>query len=129
MLILVDSSVWIDYFRSGRHSAILDELIDKNVACINNVILAELVPALKVKKSTRVIRVLYNLTHIPLWIDWEEIIDYQTSFLKDGISKIGIPDLLILQNVMQNDLILFSLDKHFRLMQRYFQFELFNSSF
>jgi len=129
MLILVDSAVWIDYFRSGRHSGILDELIEKNVACVNDVILTELVPSLKIKKSTELIHLLFTLNNIPLWIDWQGIINYQTSFLKNGISKIGIPDLLILQNVMQNDLILFSLDKHFRLMQRHFNFELFNSSF
>ena len=129
MLILVDSSVWIDYFRSGRYEGIVDELIDKNRICINDVILTELVPSLKVNKSLRVIRLLYTLIRIPLKINWNTIINYQTLFLKNGISNIGIPDLLILQNIMQNGLILFSLDKHFRLMRRHFQFELLNSSF
>jgi predicted nucleic acid-binding protein len=35
MKILVDSSVWIDYFRGGNDSDILNAFIDENVICIN----------------------------------------------------------------------------------------------
>lgn len=30
MDVLVDSSVWIDYFKGAAHSAVLDTLIDEN---------------------------------------------------------------------------------------------------
>jgi hypothetical protein len=40
----------------------------------------------------------------------------QCKNLKAGVSGVGIPDLLIIQNVLQNDLSLFSLDKHFKVM-------------
>ncbi|NOX90781.1 MAG: PIN domain-containing protein [Calditrichaeota bacterium] len=43
MPVLVDSSVWIDYFRAGIKSEKLDELIDENLICTKDIILAELV--------------------------------------------------------------------------------------
>jgi hypothetical protein len=39
MQILVDSSVWIDYFRNGFNSGKLDMYIDQNLICINDLIL------------------------------------------------------------------------------------------
>jgi predicted nucleic acid-binding protein len=47
--ILVDSSVWIEYFRGKKEAAVLDELIDRNQLCINNLILSELIPFLRIK--------------------------------------------------------------------------------
>lgn len=125
MQILVDSSVWIDYFRSGKQSSKVDELIDQNVICTNNLILAELIPFLKVKNQTRVIKLLYDITTVNLNINWQKIINYQTLCIKNGINKIGIPDLIILDNVIQNDLILYSLDIHFGLLNKHINFKRF----
>lgn len=127
MQVLVDSSVWIDYFRTGKKSNRLDELIDKNLICTNDIILTELIPALRIKKATRVIYLLNEVTKISLNIDWQSIIDHQTLFLEKGINNIGIPDLLILQNVLQNELVLYSFDKHFALMKQFFEFDLIAS--
>jgi predicted nucleic acid-binding protein len=44
MATIVDTSVWIDYFRAGNNSEKLDFLIDENLIVINDLILAELVP-------------------------------------------------------------------------------------
>lgn len=54
MKVLVDSSVWIDYFRTGSKSQKLDVFIDENLLCTNDLILAELIPFLKVTKQTNV---------------------------------------------------------------------------
>ena len=54
MEVLVDTSVWIDYFRGGSNSQALDLLIDENLLATNDLILTELVPYLKVKKQTKV---------------------------------------------------------------------------
>ncbi len=53
MQILVDSSVWIDYLRGGGNSDELDYFIDENLVVINDLILAELVPFLRLKKPAR----------------------------------------------------------------------------
>ena len=124
MNILVDSSIWIDYFRSGKNSELLDDYIDQNLICTNYLILSEIIPSLKIKKQSKVIKLLYNINRISLNPDWNKIIDLQTKCLKNGINKVGIPDLIILDNVLQNDLTLYTLDNHFFLIQKIVQFNI-----
>lgn len=115
MNVLVDSSVWIDYFRGGSNSS-LDWLIEENLICINDLISAELVPFLRVRRQRKLIELLGVVRRLPLAIDWEGIIELQVKCLHSGINKAGIPDLIIAQNAMQNDAALYSLDKHFQLI-------------
>jgi len=124
MNILVDSSVWIDYFRSGVNTENLDRYIEQNLICANDLILAELVPYLKANKQSRVINLLNEISNIPLKINWNNIINYQTLCIQNGINKVGIPDLIILDNVIQNKLILFTLDKHFSKIDTFIKFDL-----
>jgi predicted nucleic acid-binding protein len=56
MPVIVDTSVWIEYFRSGNNSIKLDFLIDEDLLVINDLILAELVPFLKVQNQTNIIK-------------------------------------------------------------------------
>ena len=123
--ILVDSSVWIEYFRGKKEVAVLDELIDRNQLCINNLILSELIPFLRIKKESALIKILMTVKNINIKIDWEEIIDFQEINLRNGLNKIGIADLIIVQNVRDNDLRLYSLDKHFEMMSKYIEFDRF----
>ncbi len=124
MRILVDSSVWIDYFKGGVHSQLLDRLIENNSICINNLILAELIPFIKIRKQTALIELLYSLSNIPLAIQWQKIIDYQCLCLKNGVNRIGIPDLIIVDNAIQNSLSLYTLDKHFIAINKFIEFRL-----
>ena len=117
MSILVDTSIWIEYFRRGNNSEKLDFLIDENFVVINDLILAELVPFLKVRNQRRVIDLLHNIKKLKLLINWDQIIDFQFKCLKIGLSRIGIPDLIVAQNAMQNGAEIYSLDNHFRLMK------------
>ena len=117
MTVLVDSSVWIDYFRSGEKSDKLDYFIDENILVINDLILAELIPFLKIKNQYKIVSLLNAVNKLVLNINWDQIIDYQYKCLKNGISGIGIPDLIIAQNAVQNNCAVYSLDNHFRLMK------------
>jgi hypothetical protein len=103
MRVLIDTSIWIDYFKSGNNSNELDELLDDNLLVINNIILAELVPFLAVKKQLKVIDLLSNINLLPLQIDWPQIIRWQTLCLSKGHNGIGIPDLLIAQNSLKHN--------------------------
>ena len=118
MRVLIDTSVWIDYFKSGANSNRLDDLLDDNLVVINNVILAELVPFLAIKKQFKVIALLNNITLLSLKADWAEIIRWQTLSLSNGHNGVGIPDLLIAQNSKQQNCKLYSLDKHFHLLNK-----------
>jgi predicted nucleic acid-binding protein len=117
MSILVDTSIWIEYFRSGKNSEKLDFLIDENLIVINDLILAELVPFLKVRNQQKIIKLLYNINKLNLLIDWNQIIEFQFQCLENGLNGIGIPDLIIAQNVKQYSCEIYSLDDHFRLIK------------
>ncbi|GJL66908.1 MAG: twitching motility protein PilT [Nitrospirales bacterium] len=127
MSILVDTSIWVDYFRGGIGSTDLDVLIDENQIVVNDLILAELVPFLKLKKQAKVITLLQVLQRLPLEIDWDEIIDFQVKCLNRGANGIGIPDLIITQNAKQHRCKIYSLDKHFRLLQDVLHVKLFKN--
>ncbi len=125
MDVLVDTSIWIDYFRAGDNSKDLEYLIDENIIVINDIILAELVPYLKIKKQTKVIKLLYEINRVPLVISWDEIIEFQVKCLKGGANAVGIPDLIIAQNAKQNGCKVYSLDKHFQLLYEVLKVKLY----
>jgi len=52
----------------------------------------------------------------PIHPDWEGIRNYQVSCLKSGSNGIRIPDLLIAQNSIQNNVPVYSIDKHFKFL-------------
>ena len=118
MAVIVDTSVWIDYFRSGDYTDKLDQLLNENLVVINDLVLAELIPLLIVKNQKKIVNLLNKIDKITVKPDWAEIINYQAQCLQSGSSGIGIPDLLIAQNSIQHDLPIFTLDKHFRFMQQ-----------
>ena len=128
MRVLVDSSVWIDYFRSGSHAKELESLLDDGRVVINDLVLAELVPALHVKRQRRLIDLLGELQREPMQPDWDEVIRLQITCLRDGLNGIGIPDLLIAQNAMRNGLHLMARDGHFRQLARYAPLQLHSSA-
>ncbi len=86
----------------------------------NDLILAELIPFLKIRNHGNVIKLLNNIKKLELIINWEKIIEYQYKCLKNGINGIngiGIPDLIIAQNAKQNHCEIYSLDNHFQLLK------------
>ena len=125
MQILIDTSIWIDYFKKGEQSLKFDDLLLDDRVVINDIILAELIPLLHLKKQYTIIDLLRNVVAFPLIIDWNQIIEWQTMCLSSGINGIGIPDLLITQNAVQNNFPVYSLDKHFRSLAKISGLQLF----
>ena len=117
MSVLVDTSIWIEYFRTGNNSEKLDFLIDENLIVINDLILAELVPSLRVCNQQKVVNLLYNINKLELSVNWDQLIEFQLKCLKNGLKGIGIPDLIVAQNAKQNYCEIYSLDSHFKLMK------------
>lgn len=121
--VLVDSSVWIAYFRSGGQPT-LDRLIQEDLVCTNDLILTVLIPVLMLRRRKDVVESLGSLENIPLKIDWKTIRELQYLNLLNGINKVGIPDLIIMQQVIEEKITLFSFDKHFKLMKSIVNYEL-----
>ena len=55
MSVLIDSSVWIEYFRNGNNYEKVDFLLDENLVVSNDLIFAELIPFLKIKKQNNLV--------------------------------------------------------------------------
>lgn len=119
MRVLVDTSVWVAYFRGAGDLTTMDWLIEEDLLVTNDLILAELTPALLFRGERELVALLGEVERFPLALDWDGIIDMQVTCLRNGINKVGIPDLIVAQQVIQSSFSLFTLDKHFRLMSRY----------
>ncbi|MCD6272262.1 MAG: PIN domain-containing protein [Deltaproteobacteria bacterium] len=117
MSVLVDTSIWIEYFRNRNNLEKLDFLIDENLIVANDLILAELIPFLKIRNQQKLIKLLHKINKLEIVVNWSQLIDYQYKCIKNGINGIGIPDLIIAQNAKQNHCSIYSLDNHFNRMK------------
>lgn len=125
MSVLVDTSIWVDYFSGGDGASDLDALINENILVTNDIILAELIPYLKIKRQVKIVRLLQEINRVPLQINWNEVIELQVKCLKSGVNGIGIPDLLIAQDAKFNNYEIYSLDKRFQLISQVTKVQLF----
>lgn len=125
MSVLIDSSVWIEYFRNGNNYEKVDFLIDENLVVTNDLILAELTPFLKIRKQNNLIDLLHTIEKSMINIKWDQIIELQYQCLQNGLNGVGIPDLILVQNAMQNVSKIYSLDKHFWGMKGFLELEVF----
>ena len=125
MPVLIDTSVWIDYFRKGDFADVLEPLLSDNDILTNDLILAELIPFLEVQKQKTLISLLEQIERLPLEISWKEIIDFQVRCIKRGFNGLGIPDLIIAQNAIQNSVPILSKDKHFTMLKEAVGLELY----
>ena len=60
-----------------------------------------------------------------LIIDWQEIRNLQLLNLKHGNNNVGISDIIIAQNCIQNDLYIIEHDKHFTAMAKYMPLKIY----
>jgi predicted nucleic acid-binding protein len=125
MSVLVDTSVWVEYFRGSSCAEEVDFLLDEGLLVTNDLILAELLPALMSRGEDELVSLLRQTATCPLRVDWEEIVSMQVACLKSGINRVGVPDLIIAQNAIRGGLRLYSVDKHFRLMSQVLALDLF----
>ena len=116
---LVDSSAWIEYFRGNPKYSFINELINTNAVCTNDIVLTELLPSIIYKKEHRLAELLNFLKKYNLAVNWQEVRDIQLLNLKHGNNNIGISDIVIAQNCMQNELRIITNDKHFEVMAKY----------
>lgn len=127
-LVLVDSSVWIEYLKGGIASLALDELLDNDAVCVNELILTELIPSILHKGEKELRDLMASIPRLKIKIDWPNLRKLQLINFKNGINNIGIPDLIIAQNALANAVELFSLDRDFHRMSQVHDLRLYNPS-
>jgi predicted nucleic acid-binding protein len=115
-MVLVDTSVWIVFFREGSSPAArkLDMLLEEGEACICGLIEAELLPGLHRKDRARVRALMAGLPCLETATDiWTDVADIQERSLAQGLGPFSIPDLIVAAVALRHEVPLFSLDKHF----------------
>jgi predicted nucleic acid-binding protein len=121
---IADTSAWIDYFRGNADCAFMKDLIYSNSLCTNDLILAELLPSILHRGENKLAELMNSLKKSILSIDWQEVQRIQILNLRHGNNHVGLSDIIIAQNCMQNDLKLITSDKHFAAMAKYISLEI-----
>jgi predicted nucleic acid-binding protein len=93
--------------------------------CTNDIILTELLPSIIHRRENELAGLLNSLRRKVLIIDWLEIQGIQILNLKHGNNNVGISDIIIAQNCMQNKLKIITKDKHFKAMAKYIPLEIY----
>ena len=114
--VLVDSCIWIDFLGRNLRKDLIERISEDYILCVNDAILSEVLPHLIHRKETRAADLLASQIVIPLSISWPDIISLQVKMIKAGINKVGIIDLIIIQNAIQNHCAITSADKHLKLI-------------
>jgi len=127
--ILVDSSIWIEFFRrpDAPVSLVLDQLLAHRLVCTTGLIKAEVVPGARSARDFRRLRTLFEA--LPLAPErggfWAHLMRFRYRLHKKGVFGIGIPDLIIATVSIQNRKLVFTTDEDFPRMIPYVPVRLF----
>lgn len=118
--ILVDSSIWIEFFRrpDASVSLVLDHLLAHRLVCTTGLIKAEVVPGAQSPRDFRKLQRLFDA--LPLAPErkgfWTHLIRFRQRLQTKGVLGIGIPDLIIATVAIQNRKLVFTADEDFSRM-------------
>jgi len=125
--VLVDTSVWIDFFRNKETSLrrqVIRVLRDRN-AYYTGIIALELYRGSRTKKEITILD--------KLFLSIEKIMEREETHKEAGLMgfelakkgiTIGTVDLLIAQLSLENNLTLFTLDQHFKTITNHYPLKL-----
>ena len=115
--ILVDSSIWIEFFRrpEAPASVILDHLLAHRLVCTTGLVKAEVIPGAQSAREFRRLRLLFD--SLPLAPEregfWTHLTRFRYRLHLKGVLGVGIPDLIIATVAIQNRKLVFTADEDF----------------
>lgn len=123
-MILVDSSVWVDYFNGSETIQVkqLDALLDKELLAIGDLILTEVLQGFSKNKDYKTAKMLLsNLAYFdmlgkPIAIKSAENFRY---LRKKGVTVRKTIDVIIATFCLEYDLVLLHSDKDFKPFEQY----------
>ena len=125
--VLIDTSVWIAYFknRDSHFSDKVDEMLTSAHICVPKVVIAELIQGAKSEKEIAVIKECFEAFTV---IDhtestWEQAGRLSFSMKRKGIT-INLIDCYLAIIAQENNCKLFSLDEHFSSIKKFTPLEL-----
>lgn len=119
-MIVVDTSVWVDYFRPGsvRTTADLQSLLDQDQVALVGPVRVEILSGASQRDIVRLKRV---LSALPLWLPTDATwITMDTWAQRGGASgnRFGVGDLLVAAIAAEHGAVVWSLDADFVRMKR-----------
>jgi hypothetical protein len=115
--ILVDSSIWIEFFRHPEApvSLVLDHLLIHRLVCTTGLVKAEVVPGTQSPRDFRKLQRLFDaLPSAPEREGfWTHLVRFRHRLQTKGVPGIGIPDLIVATVAIQNRKLVFTLDEDF----------------
>jgi tRNA(fMet)-specific endonuclease VapC len=125
--VLIDTSVWIAYFKNSHRqvSEKVDDVLTHAQVYVPKVVIAELIQGAKTDKEIAVIEEFVNaFTVIDQTADsWLKAGRLSFSMKKKGIT-VHIIDCYIAILADENNCIIFSLDEHFKSIQKFLKIDL-----
>jgi predicted nucleic acid-binding protein len=119
--ILIDTSVWIEYFRnrSSNISNKVDEALSKKEVFVPKIVIAELIQGAKSEREVSIIRDFLEAFHI---IDQKEDTWVKAGELSFNLKKKGkmvnLTDCYIAVIAQEHHCQIFTLDEHFKEIQK-----------
>jgi predicted nucleic acid-binding protein len=113
--VLVDTSVWIDFFRKeGAISKALEGLILTGRAVVAGVVVFELSQGIRsAEEKTRILDLLSELNYVEMSIEvWQTAGELARSLKSKGLN-LPVSDVLLAAVALKHDFSLFTLDRHF----------------
>lgn len=113
--VLVDTSVWIEFFRKKEpYYSVVSELMDNDSICCLGIVVAELLQGAKSEKELNTIKdFLHVFDFLPEAVEsWEKAGELSFSLQRKGKST-GLSDWYIAVAAQAAEVRLFTLDKHF----------------
>lgn len=113
--ILVDTSVWIEFFKKKTPwYGLVSKLMDDKRVCCTGIVLAELIQGAKSEKELEVLR---DFRHVFEFLDesldlWQDAGELSHALRRKGKS-IGLSDCYLAVAAKTNKVSLLTLDKHF----------------
>lgn len=116
-LVLIDTSVWIDFFKfqTGQLGSEVTQLIDNNLAAITGVVMAELLQGLKTEtESKRLERLLPSIHYLKTEErDWINAGQLSQQLRTKGVT-LPLTDILIVTIAQRYAVSILTIDKHFQ---------------
>jgi len=112
--ILADTTIWIEFLRGNAAASSVEVLIIENRLWTCGPVLFELMQGVRSPRQKEVVTAaLSSLPYAEMSAAlWEKAAERQISLRKSGLT-IPLSDLLIATIAIENDLSVFTLDKHF----------------
>jgi hypothetical protein len=112
---LADTTVWIEFFRGKSKVAdLIEMLLTENAVCTCGVVMFELLQGIKSEsEKNKILSILATLPYFEMTQRlWRSAAEVSLSLKKNGVS-LPLSDIFIATIAVENDLSVYTLDRHF----------------